>query len=336
MSYNQPGPYGGQPQQPGPYGGQPQQPGPYGQPPQAPQPGYGYPQQAPPPQPPAQPQGQPGYGYPQQAPPAQPGYAYPQGVPPQQPPYGQAPYGVPQPPAPGGGNKKAGLIIGAVAVVVAIGVGAYFVFGGGGAGNSAVSDDTKGYKLTLPSTIGDYKKSTLGSREGALSGDDKKEAESIGIQDPHRAQGTYTTSSGGSTVPTGQAMSLEGYYGDISDPEASIDAYFELAEKKFSESGTETGTKTKTELVGDPEVVEPDGFEGALMKCQTVRFTPTEPQAGAPSSFEVPSCAWADYSTLGLVQAVDLAKSQTGGQVSTVEEAAAEAVKVYEATRVKE
>ncbi|MFF1376636.1 hypothetical protein [Streptomyces sp. NPDC058308] len=40
MSYNQPGPYGGQqPQQPGPYGQQPQQPGPYGQPPQAPQPG---------------------------------------------------------------------------------------------------------------------------------------------------------------------------------------------------------------------------------------------------------------------------------------------------------
>src|SRR5436190_1888155 len=48
MSYNQPGPYGGQqPQQPGPYGQQPQQPGPYGQQPPAPQPGYGYPQQAP-------------------------------------------------------------------------------------------------------------------------------------------------------------------------------------------------------------------------------------------------------------------------------------------------
>ncbi|MGW0902451.1 hypothetical protein [Streptomyces sp. NPDC002853] len=44
MSYNQPGPYGGQPQQqPGPYGRQ----GPYGGPqqPPAPQPGYGYPQQ---------------------------------------------------------------------------------------------------------------------------------------------------------------------------------------------------------------------------------------------------------------------------------------------------
>ncbi|MFE0131599.1 hypothetical protein ACFWY6_08470 [Streptomyces sp. NPDC059037] len=51
MSYNQPGPYGGQ---------QPQQPGPYGQQPQAPQPGYGYPQQpqAPYGQPPQAPYGQ--------------------------------------------------------------------------------------------------------------------------------------------------------------------------------------------------------------------------------------------------------------------------------------
>ncbi|KOT39067.1 membrane protein, partial [Streptomyces caelestis] len=84
-------------------------------PPQAPQPGYGYPQQAPPP-------GQPGYGYPQQpgqpgVPPQQPSYG-------QQPPYGQAPYGMPpQPPAPGGGGKKAGIVIGAVAIVAALGVG---------------------------------------------------------------------------------------------------------------------------------------------------------------------------------------------------------------------
>ncbi|GLW71380.1 RDD family protein [Kitasatospora phosalacinea] len=54
---------------------------PYGQPPQ--QPGYGYPQQAPPPA---------GYGYPQQGQPQQP-YGYPQQVPP------QANYGYP--PAPG-------------------------------------------------------------------------------------------------------------------------------------------------------------------------------------------------------------------------------------------
>ncbi len=60
MSYNQPGPYGQQPQQPGPYG---QQPGPYGQ-------------QPPPPNPYGQPAPQPGY---QQQPP----YG---GMPPQQPP----------------------------------------------------------------------------------------------------------------------------------------------------------------------------------------------------------------------------------------------------------
>ncbi|MFI5566586.1 hypothetical protein ACIA6T_04260 [Streptomyces sp. NPDC051740] len=72
MSYDQPGPYGGQ------------QPGPYGQPPQVPRPGYGSPRQAPPP-------GRPGYGRPRQ------------------PPYGQQPqHGMPpQPPAPGGSGTPA-------------------------------------------------------------------------------------------------------------------------------------------------------------------------------------------------------------------------------------
>ncbi|MDG4857816.1 hypothetical protein P8605_06535 [Streptomyces sp. T-3] len=352
MSYNQPGPYGGQPQQPGPYGqGQPQQPGPYGQQPQQPQPGYGYPQQAP--------QQQPGYGYPQQ--PQQGGYGQPQ-----QPgqPYGQQqdPYGqVPPPPSGGGNNKKIAIIAASVVVLAAIGGGVFFLTKdddskseGGNGGTVAndnkgdkgdkgkgedeqeqtdaggVSEATKGYKLVLPQTIGAYKKSGIGGEPRALSGAEKLQAESIGIEGAYAAKDQYSTTKTGST--TGKMMTFEGYYGEVADPEAAIDGYFRLAGKELSKGGD---GKTKAELTGSLETVEPAGFEGALMKCQTVRFTFKDPQPGQPSTFDAPSCAWADYSTVAMVQPVDMAKVMGGGAASTTEEAAAEATTVYKAVRVK-
>lgn len=147
--HGQQSPYGQQPpaygQQPPPYG---QQPPPYGQ-----QPGYGqqpdYGQQPPPyQQPPAQPDygQQPPYG---QQPAAQPEYGqpqyptqpYPQPVVPQ---FGAeaGPPQYPGYPAPGstggGGGGRRGLLISSiVAVLVALGVGAYFLFSG-----SSASADT--------------------------------------------------------------------------------------------------------------------------------------------------------------------------------------------------
>lgn len=58
---------------------------------------------------------------------------------------------MPQPPAPGGGKKKAGIVIGTVAVVVAIGVGVYLVIGGDG-GAGALTDDGA-HKLVTPTTV---------------------------------------------------------------------------------------------------------------------------------------------------------------------------------------
>ncbi|WP_327356032.1 hypothetical protein [Streptomyces sp. NBC_01304] len=339
MSYNQPGPYGGQPQQPGPYGQQPQQP----------QPGYGYPQA---PQPPQQ---QPGYGYPQQGQPG--GYGQPQQPGQPQPPYGQ----VPPPPSGGGNGKKIGIIVACVVALAAIGGGLYFVTkdddskGDGGKGGTVANDDnkgkgkdeggdgqdqeqtddsgvsaaTKGYKLVLPETIGAYKKGNVGGTQGALTGAEKLQAESIGIQDASAAKDQYSTTKTGST--TGKMMTFEGYYGEVADPEAAIDGYFRLAEKQLSKGSG----GTTAELTGSLEKVEPAGFEGALMKCQTVKFTFKDPQPGQPSTFEAPSCAWADYSTVAMVQPVDMAKVISGGAASTTEEAAAEAATVYKAVRVK-
>jgi hypothetical protein len=318
MSHNQPGPYGGQPQQPGPYG-QPAQPGPYGQPPQAPQgpptapqPGYGYPQQAP---------VQPGYGYPQQAPP-QPGYGYPQqpdayG---QQPPYGQAGYGVPQPPAPGGGKKKTGIVLGAVAVVAAIAVGAYFVLGGGSGGSSDVADDGA-HKLTAPATVldGSYKKSGNSEADG-LTADEIKDAESWGVQNPKDISAMYAAGEG----LTAKNLMFSGVYGTIDDPEKVVDAMF----AQMKAESTKDASAGDGKLVGSPQKFTPAGFDNGVMKCQEIETA----ESGKKTT--MPFCIWGDHSTLSYVITYDLA-ALTVGKSSTMEEAAELAAKLRQDVRVK-
>lgn len=307
MSYNQPGPYGGQPQQPGPYG-QPQQPGPYGQPPQAPQPGYGYPQQAPPAQP------QPGYGYPQQPP----------GVPPQQPnPYGQQPqygqqqpYGMPQPPAPGGGGKKAGLIIGAVAVVVAIGVGAYFVLGGSSGGAGGLEDDGA-HKLATPEKLlSEYNRASKAGQDVGGANDTAEDMEKSGVKNGQSVVGLYSTAdlSGydpndpSSTAPdlselaTAKGITYFGAYGEIADPEAALEKFFTDFKKGAEEdSGSNSSGAGKTELVGEPEAVD---LDGAVMKCQAAKGQDLRTKQEKTDWF----CAWADYSTIAMVSPGDATK----------------------------
>ncbi|MFG2698671.1 hypothetical protein [Kitasatospora sp. NPDC048407] len=155
-------PYGAPPPQPG-YGA-PQQPPAYG----APQPpAYGAPQQpaygAPQPSgygtpPPA---GQPGYGYPQQAPPPQQQWG---GMPQQPGQPGQPGYGgFPPPPAPSKG--KGGIIAVVVVLVLAIGGGlAYWGLSG------TKGSDTEGkYKLSAPESVAGYTKKNA-DEKGGLKG----------------------------------------------------------------------------------------------------------------------------------------------------------------------
>ncbi|MER5523168.1 hypothetical protein ABT075_00950 [Streptomyces sp. NPDC002677] len=304
MSYNQPGPYGGPPpQQPGPYG---QQPGPYGQPPQAPQapqPGYGYPQQAPP---------QPGpYGQPPQPP--QPGYGYPpQGVPPQdnpygqQPPYGQPPYGVPQPPVPGGGKKKTGLVIGAVAVVAAVAVGAYFVLAGGGSGGL---EDDGPHKLTAPASVLSAKYKRVGdSSEQKTSSSDAEDLAKSGVTDATSVTAIYSTvdlESLDTSDPadlakaqTAENVTLFGVYGSVKDPQAALDATFANMKKDSS-------SDDDVQFVGDARSVSPDGLDGAVMKCQQAKGK-NQLTGKAQTAY---LCIWADYSTIGMVEPTAAVKS---------------------------
>ncbi|NDZ78460.1 hypothetical protein G3I19_07965 [Streptomyces sp. SID10853] len=342
MSYNQPGPYGQQPQQPGPYGQQPPpQPGPYGQPPQPqqqpgnpygqpggqPQPGYGYPQQPPQGVPP-----QPGYGYPQQQP-GQPNPYAQQPQQPQQPPYGQQPAYGQVPPPPQSPKKKTGLIVGAVIVAVAvIGGGVYLLTSGGG--NSDVSDSTKGYKLAAPASIGEYQKQQ-GADDSSWGKDGKQKAEGVGVKNPSKMGAAYKTGSG----LTEKDLNLSGLWGTIDDPEQAIDGAFALSKANIADKAS---GGLKVELQDSPKSVTPAGFSGALMKCQNAKVTNTSTStdtsgqsAAVPKTFVLPICIWADYSTLGIVQNTDVSLIMTHQSLS-LDDAAALTAKVYNASRVKQ
>ncbi|MCT9010453.1 hypothetical protein [Streptomyces rhizosphaerihabitans] len=320
MSYNQPGPYGGQPEQPGPYG-QPGQPGPYGQQPQAPQPGYGYPPQAPP--------AQPGYGYPQQAPGAQPPTP-PYGQPPaygQQPPYGT----VPMPPEPSGGKKKTGLIIGGVAVVAAIAVGAYLLFAGSNSGSSVADDGP--HKLTTPASVlgGEYKKSTdAADADGGMTKDDLKDAEGWGVKNPKDVSAAYQSGDKSNPLAMKQ-ITFGGVWGTIDDPETTVDNMFAGMKKEQQKEGTKDG-----EFVGSPKAYTPSALDGAVLKCQEIKIKNDSSSTGAagPKEFTMPVCIWGDHSTLGLVMPIDFA-SMMAGKGSTPEAAAETAAKLRNDVRQK-
>ncbi|MFC5170502.1 hypothetical protein [Streptomyces mutomycini] len=320
MSYNQPGPYGGQPPQgqPGPYGQQPgpygQQPGPYGGPPPQGQPGYGYPQQAP--------QGVP----PQQQPPQ--GYGYPQGQPgpyAQQPgPYGQQPYGGQVPPHPGAPKKKTGLIIGAAVVALAVVAGGvYFLTAGGGSGD--VADSTKGYKLTPAASVDDYKRATP-AKSTALTGTAKTQAEAMGIQNANRVSTSYLS---GDAQEVEKALGFTGYWGEVSDPAKTLD--LALSDPK------QTGQGDDFTYVGDAEAVEPEGFEGALMKCRTAKAVNKaadgSPENG-PKEIVTPVCVWADHSTLAIVVGADRGAMMVNKSMPQ-DELAPLAAKLYNTSRTK-
>ncbi|TLQ45917.1 flagellar basal body-associated FliL family protein [Streptomyces marianii] len=333
MSYNQPGPYGGHPQQPGPYG----PPGPYGQPPQgpggAPQPGYGYPQQTPQGVPPQQP----GYGYPQAQQPGPYGQP-PLGAPPGpqgpggQPPYGAGPGAYPPPPPSQPGGKKSGLLIGGVVVALAVIAGGVWWFTSGG-GGSDVAADTKGYKLTPAAAVGEFKKDKDGPEK--FSAKEKAEAETLlGIKNAQRAGASYKAGDPGQPMK-GKAMSLTGLWGEIDDPEKALDGWF----KKLEEGDEEGSDDVKVEFVGEPSYVEPAGFEGAIMKCQTARLIPTGDTSSAgvgAKTIEVPMCAWADFSTIAGVNVVDLSQILgAGGKAVPQNEVADLTAKLYNGSRSK-
>ncbi|MFD3872823.1 hypothetical protein [Streptomyces sp. NPDC058623] len=297
MSHDQPGPYG----QPGPsgqqYGGQswglPQQPNPYGR----------------------------------------------------QPPYDGAPGGFgPPPPTP---KKKTGLIIiGMVVALAVIAGGAYFALGGegdghgpgAGVGASGISGSTKGYKLIAPESVDAYEKSSPGSAPGELNAEQKEGAQVLGVNNARAVSGIYNAPSTDPEDPAtvgGRRLIFDGLYGEIADPAMALDHYFTNVDKKGPKGdGKRQGVEMR--LVGKARVVKPAGFEGALMKCQDVKVTRAKGDGNAKSvdrDYQIPVCAWSDYSTVAGANVLQLAQPMTGGQGASQDEVAALTAKLYNTAR---
>ncbi len=218
---------------------------------------------------------------------------------------------MPQPPAPGGGKKKTGIIIGAVAVVAALGVGVFFAIGGGRGGSGGGLEDDGPHKLTTPATVlSEYKRT---SKDGATAGSDStSELEKSGVKNAKSVAGLYNTvdlsdfdpddPSSAAKLGTAKTLSLAGAYGEISDPEATLDLFFANFEKAAEkESATGSG---KPDLVGEPEAAD---LDGAVMKCQSVKAPDLLTKKEKTNWF----CAWADHSTIAIVSPGDAAQGVT-------------------------
>ncbi|MFI8927591.1 hypothetical protein ACIG3E_07935 [Streptomyces sp. NPDC053474] len=255
----------------------------------------------------------------------------PYGQPPQQAPYGQAPYGqVPPPPPPqGGGRKKVGFVVGAVAVVAAVGVGAYFVLGGGGdsGGSVAVKDDGP-HKLVAPETVlGEYKK---GSGTMSSGFDDLDDAEKHGVKDPTSVHAGYEVRDQANPLG-GKLIQFGGVYGEIEDPEKTVDALFAGAKadaKKDSANGGNSG-----EMVGSPRDFSTGGF---VLKCQEahVKKGASGATGSGPKEARMAVCIWGDHSTVGLSMPMEIADI-VAGKSPSLDDAAETARKLRSEVRVK-
>lgn len=229
------------------------------------------------------------------------------------------------PPAPGGGKKKTGLIIGAVAVVAAIAVGAYFVVGSGSSGSSDVADDGP-HKLTTPATVlTEYKKGDASSSDG-MSKSDLKDAESWGVKNAKDVSANYQAGDESNPL-AGKLITFGGVYGDIEDPEKAVDGF--LAFMKKDSQGEEGVT-----VVGSPKEYKPDSLDGAVMKCQNAKVDNTDGEASEPKSVTMTYCVWGDHSTLGFVMPMELS-DVAAGKSADPNESAETAAKLRKEVRVK-
>jgi hypothetical protein len=250
------------------------------------------------------------------------------GMPQQQPPYGYQQPGMPpqpygtQPPK----KSKAGVIIAAVAAVAVIAGGGWYLLGGSG---GTIDEATRGYKLTYPASVDSYAKNgkATSSTDGPVQGELKTRTEAMGVKNGAKASAQYLTG------PKGKQLSVNGYWGQIDNPEGAVDAYFAQIGAPNPESEK---LGLKYEKVGSPKAFTPDGFKGAVMKCVEMKMIATKNvKPGEPSSIVVPTCAWGDYSTLGIVNHMDQATILSGGSQGTVEDLSKLAAKLYNTSRTK-
>jgi hypothetical protein len=231
----------------------------------------------------------------------------------------------PQPPK----KSRAGVVIGVVVAMAVIAGGSWYFVGGGSSGS--VAADTKGYKLVAPETVNDFKKSAKPG-DSTMDAEEKKETEAVGIRNPQKVSQGYEIKDKAKPLE-GKGLSFSGFYGEIADPAKTLDASFNL----MKISALKSEKDSNVEFIGSPQSFKPAGFKGALMKCQEVKMTSKKPSTNPlePKEITMPMCIWTDYSTMGMVTAIDVAKMMSGGKGYTLEQTAELNAKLYSTGRTK-
>ncbi|MDG4857482.1 hypothetical protein P8605_04800 [Streptomyces sp. T-3] len=181
----------------------------------------------------------------------------------------------------------------AVAIAL-VGGGLWFLLGGGSDGPD-LTDDGKNYELTAPHTVlGEYKLKSPGETDADITYEQMKD---LGIKRAHAIDAEYE----GGVLKDGlmtKDVDLDGLWGEIADPQKTLDRAMALSTQ---------GMSPEEKAVVSAEQVEPEGLDNAVMKCQVIKRTGDQQESW---------CIWADYSTIGMVEA------QEDGRKLTIDEAA--------------
>ncbi|QLE72061.1 hypothetical protein FGW37_10995 [Streptomyces rectiverticillatus] len=207
--------------------------------------------------------------------------------------YGAAVWPPPAPPPiPPHRRGKAKLVVG-----VAIGslitmctlMGGFLILTGGG---SSAHGGTR-YRLTAPERVGDFRKDAPVDR--TFRADHLERLRRLGVRDVGSVTAGYSSGSG---MPM---LMYSGVWGEVKDPGRAVDGMFAAMAEDARERPVQQGG-AREQIEGSPERVSPRGLEGAgaVMKCQSVHFTPENDTA---PGLTLPYCVWADRSTVGVVGA---------------------------------
>ncbi|MGK5549884.1 hypothetical protein ACSNOH_34985, partial [Streptomyces sp. URMC 127] len=151
-------------------------------------------------------------------------------------------------------------------------------------GEDAAAGGGTRYGLTAPDRVGAFRRDSPLDR--TFRRDHLERLRALGVHDTGSITAGYSSARG--------KLMFSGVWGTVKNPERAVDGMFEAMAEDARREPVRQGARE--EVVGRPERVSADG---AVMKCQSVSFTPAEGEPGA--SLTLPYCVWADHSTLGVV-----------------------------------
>ncbi|MEH6374475.1 hypothetical protein V7793_09060 [Streptomyces sp. KLMMK] len=204
--------------------------------------------------------------------------------------YGAAVWPPPVPDRRGGrGKVMAAAAIGSLILMCTL-LGGFLLLTGGG---SSAHGGTH-YRLTAPERVGTFRRDAPVDR--TFRADHLERLRQLGVRDAGSVTAGYSAGDG--------MLMYSGVWGEVKDPGRAVDGMFEAMAEDARERPVEQGV-AREEIEGSPVGVSPRGLRGgdAVMKCQTVRFTPADGARDSGAGLTLPYCVWADHSTVGVVGA---------------------------------